>query len=617
MNSHKPLQKLRVFVAFPSDVATERARLGTVIEELKPFAEMVGVALELLDWQGVIPDLGNAEDVILEQLKPTTWDVFIGILWHRFGSPTKRTDPQSGKPYLSGTEQEFRIAYRLWQRYKRPRMMFFWCKAAIPPDTLDLEQYRLVKDFFAGFAPGADHPGLYQTYENAAAFEPLVRRSLTNYLIQYAEQVKGRTLSTQEVESFAPRAHDSLPRRAPFFGRRNETATALRALSPDDRGWGLVIDGIGGIGKTALAVEVAYLCKERGLFDTFVFATAKTLRLEPSGIKDQALAETTLDGLISEAARVLGHANIVDLAGGEPKQRALMAALHGKRTLLIFDNLESLNITEQNRIGDFLRYLPDGSKAIVTSRRRPGESAVILHLEPLTWDEARELIADQVARNPNVQIAFAKVGETAWKQLYDEAGGSPLAMVWTIGLIQSKRLSFGRALAMVRDGSMANALTAFIYRESRKTMDVHEWSVLSALSLFEGPATFDALAAISHLERRPLDSVLSRLNALSLVDTDGVDGASGEERYTMHPMTRRFARTEMALDAQSAHATGLRFARYWAEYAQRFGGDQADGHTAHHQLESEWPNLDGALNWLWQTAGLKGDVAEDKAAARL
>ncbi len=49
----------------------------------------------------------------------------------------------------------------------------------------------------------------------------------------------------------------------------------MRALSPADRTWGALIDGIGGIGKTALAIEAAYRAQKAGAFDAFVFVTAK------------------------------------------------------------------------------------------------------------------------------------------------------------------------------------------------------------------------------------------------------------------------------------------------------------------------------------------------------
>ncbi len=170
MGIDKSYRKLRVFAASPSDMANERARLATVVEGLKALAEYVGVTLELLDWRQVVPDLGRAEQIILDQLKPGAWDLFIGILWHRFGTPPGGQDPQTQKEYLSGTEEEFRVAYRLWQQYKRPRVMFYRCTRDAPLDDLDPDQFKRVKEFFAGFAPDADHPGLYQTFDSTESF---------------------------------------------------------------------------------------------------------------------------------------------------------------------------------------------------------------------------------------------------------------------------------------------------------------------------------------------------------------------------------------------------------------------------------------------------------------
>ena len=134
------LNKLRIFVACPSNMSNERARLLVVIEDLRALATHVGVTLELVDWRQVVPDMGRPEKIILDQLKPDTWDIFIGILWHRFGTPPQKKDPLTGKEYRSGTEEEFRIAYRLWQKHNRPRVMFYWCKRNTPYDELDPEQ---------------------------------------------------------------------------------------------------------------------------------------------------------------------------------------------------------------------------------------------------------------------------------------------------------------------------------------------------------------------------------------------------------------------------------------------------------------------------------------------
>lgn len=85
-----------------------------------------------MDWRAVVPDAGRPQQVIFDQLKPTSWDVFVGILWHRFGTPSGATNLQMGKELLSGTEEEFTTAYNLWKQFKRPRIMLYRCTRELP-----------------------------------------------------------------------------------------------------------------------------------------------------------------------------------------------------------------------------------------------------------------------------------------------------------------------------------------------------------------------------------------------------------------------------------------------------------------------------------------------------
>jgi serine kinase of HPr protein (carbohydrate metabolism regulator) len=55
---------------------------------------------------------------------------------------------------------------------------------------------------------------------------------------------------------------NTLPQETFFVGREKELEIIKSALSPDSRTWGALIDGPGGIGKTALAINAAH--KARG-----------------------------------------------------------------------------------------------------------------------------------------------------------------------------------------------------------------------------------------------------------------------------------------------------------------------------------------------------------------
>src|SRR5438309_1896456 len=96
----KTVTKLVVFAASPGDVSRERDLLDTVAAELnKTLCPPLGIHLELVKWEtdsfpGVASD---AQALINQQIPP--YDIFIGIMWKRFGTPTGRAG--------SGTEEEF------------------------------------------------------------------------------------------------------------------------------------------------------------------------------------------------------------------------------------------------------------------------------------------------------------------------------------------------------------------------------------------------------------------------------------------------------------------------------------------------------------------------------
>jgi len=168
--------KLRVFVASPGDVREERERLDDVIDELnRGIAAEKGLVLELVRWEThAWPDIGeDAQDVINRQIAPG--DVFVGIMWNRFGTPTKRAE--------SGTKEEFDRAYAYWKQYGRPKIMFYFNRAPFSPSSVDeLEQKRRVLNFKEELG---DKGALYWEYDGTDEFERVVRGHLTQAIRQW------------------------------------------------------------------------------------------------------------------------------------------------------------------------------------------------------------------------------------------------------------------------------------------------------------------------------------------------------------------------------------------------------------------------------------------------
>jgi tetratricopeptide (TPR) repeat protein len=412
---------------------------------------------------------------------------------------------------------------------------------------------------------------------------------------------------------------DNLPRYSTVFvGRKEEIARCLDALTPDDRGWGVIIDGIGGMGKTSLALEVADLAKKQAMFDAYLFASAKTTWLSPDGVREETLALSSLDAFCREFARFLGQSEIVGISDATERRRALLDALRGRKALLIWDNLETLTAEERDQIAEFLRKLPTPNKAIITSRYRTGESAMTIRLGKLSFAEAANLMAEVGRKQPWVARELRRVGGTEQRALYDATGGNPLALDWTLGLIAQKNYSFGTALGRLRDAGKSSDLYGFLFADALQALTETDLALLSALSAFFAPATIGALADITEQSPTEVRMGLERLAMLSLVND------LEREYYALHPLTRAYARANLEGRAtltdisipQLDPAIRRQTLRYWVNYAQRYGGSDKDAYKTFDKLEVEWPTLEGVANLLWEMSGLP-EALQDREAAQM
>ncbi len=127
------MNKIRLFLSSPGDVAAERDRVRSVVARLnRQWEDVYDIDMEIIDWRThVAPNAGRPQEVINEQIGE--YDIFLGMMWKRFGTPTGVAD--------SGTEEEFNIAFKNWEKFKRPRILFYFSKAEYSPkDRAELKQ---------------------------------------------------------------------------------------------------------------------------------------------------------------------------------------------------------------------------------------------------------------------------------------------------------------------------------------------------------------------------------------------------------------------------------------------------------------------------------------------
>ena len=164
---------------------------------------------------------------------------------------------------------------------------------------------------------------------------------------------------------------NNLPPLPLFFGRERELRTIANAVGSDSHGWGVLIEGPPGMGKTSLAVKAGYEVLPDA-FHRILFVSLKSRTLDDDRVRSLGeLAKPSLAWLLNEIARGLQQPH-VSKSPKRKRSRLLHDALRATRTLLILDNLESLEPADSSRLLEFVRSLPQGCKAILTTRERIG-----------------------------------------------------------------------------------------------------------------------------------------------------------------------------------------------------------------------------------------------------
>lgn len=142
----------------------------------------------------------------------------------------------------------------------------------------------------------------------------------------------------------------------------------------------ITVLGEGGIGKSALALKVAYelLDRQDCPFDLIIWSSSKTHTLTGTEIREITDSIASSLDLIRDISDSIGGGLAEDPLEG------LLDDLRAVPTLLILDNLETVL---DEKIKSFLARLPPGSKILVTSRIGIGAYEHPLRLDAMKEDD--------------------------------------------------------------------------------------------------------------------------------------------------------------------------------------------------------------------------------------
>jgi len=434
--------------------------------------------------------------------------------------------------------------------------------------------------------PGSIIPAYY--FEEISAERKKQNKNSTLIKIialhKYQELIKNQ--NADKLEKTKPIYHN-LPARdcSTFIGRDAEIKNLLQLLSFESPTPRISIEGLGGVGKTTLVLDIAYRYLQanknndsNSLFEAIVFTSAKTHYFTSRGILTRLWRERTLQDILRAIARTIKCPDTATTNFRETYEQ-VYSRLANMPTLLIIDNLDALE--EEQEVLSFLYELPPTVKVIITSREATPFTRICL--KPLTLTEGLTLIQNQAAEK-NVELTLDES-----RQLYQTTGGIPAAIVYAVS-----QLAFGYRFVDVSPLIMRHQgdFSRFYFDNSMQSLKGHSsYFILMALALFPKPALFESICNVAGVKDNNIAvDAFGKLQQLSLISCQ-------KGRYTILPLTREYALSELLANPKFESAARNRWVSCYLDFAHKYGGKYEKEWNNYQELESEWDNLCEVMEW--------------------
>lgn len=581
------ITRVRIFISSPKDVLPERDAAVKVVQRLNAVTSIgEKYKLETLSYNYDAPPLAgkHAQETIDETMgEAKDCYLVVVILWSRIGQ--NFVHPRTHLEYESGTSYEFSTAYASHMALGAPQI-FVYRKVALPPfipDSQENQQQRdRVEAFFRRFeGTPPQYKGMYKSFLTTEEFEDMIFRDIQSVLEHYPPQVT-RPLRTNKLETIQskrvrltalrqaedPEAETLLfeirrelrqtlspmpfPRYSRFVGRQEKIDTILRQID-DVRSRGVIaIDGIGGVGKTALAYEIARRALDENLVEAVVWESDKPDEFTGSGATLRA-SDLDVDNLLNSIGRRLGFFDIVSMAQ-QQKLDFLGHALNGReRFLIVVDNSDT--IKGYGEVVSILGRLASVTKVVLTSRHKVEQTNIFtVDLQGLTRDESIEFLREEGASRGDAGRLIMSAHDDVLEAIWAATEGMPLAMKLIVG--QTSRTSPTQVLRRLENFRTTGATRPsgegifsdfyqYIYKDAWEHLSEAAQTVLVCLSSYdpvEGAGYSSLMQTAQEDMELSLDEVedaISELIDVSLITPmDDLD----ERTFVLHPLTRNYVR---------------------------------------------------------------------------
>ncbi|KAF4405126.1 MULTISPECIES: BTAD domain-containing putative transcriptional regulator [Streptomyces] len=367
------------------------------------------------------------------------------------------------------------------------------------------------------------------------------------------------------------------------------------------------VAGIGGVGKTTLAVHVAHAARDR-------FPDGQLyVDLQGAGSR---VAEP--EAVLGAFLRALGTADASIPDTLDERAALYRSVLDGRRILVLLDNARDAAQVRPLLPGT------EGCAALVTSRARMVDlaGAHLVDLDVMSPEEALQLFSkivgvERVASER--EAALDVVGACGFLPLAIRIAASRLASrrTWTVSVLAAKLADERRRLDELQAGDLAVRAT---FELGYAQLEPQQARAFRLLGLADGPdISLAAAAAVLDLDPYETEELLE-----SLVDTSLLESAA-PGRYRFHDLVRLYARACAERDEQPPSERDAAMSRlldfYLATaagiYALERPGDRVVDHLSPtHRTGLSFADSGSALDWLFSEAASLLATARQTASER-
>ncbi len=166
------MKRLKVFLASPGDLKEERKIVKEVVDRINTIVgRRVDWHIELYGWEDILPGFSRPQALINKEVDAC--DLFLGMLWQRWGEPTGE--------FSSGFEEEFERACKKRKETNSPEIWLFF--KSVEEDRLKDPGEQLSKVIKFKKEQEEKKELLFKGFKDPLEWDKLIHDSLSAYLL--------------------------------------------------------------------------------------------------------------------------------------------------------------------------------------------------------------------------------------------------------------------------------------------------------------------------------------------------------------------------------------------------------------------------------------------------